>query len=231
MMKAISCLCFLGLSIGACAQNPLRTFTSPDGAFRVKYSPALIRCTPQPVGQSRSWVPDECNSQDALCGDMAGSVSTIVCFARPTHEYFAGAFFVAEVHANPCMERWPNPNCRPLPMTRTDCLAGSPDWWPPRTPPTTMRGKDTRIGSVQAKHFRISDAWTSGGQSGDIYRVFYAKKCYELGIQEAGVTSTAFDPEEFEKIQRVATEDEERYSPLLWQALHSFRFRPANAPK
>jgi len=93
-----------------------------------------------------------------------------------------------------------------------------------------MRGQNTRIDSVRAKLFRISDSWTSGGQTGDIYRVFHGNKCYELGIQEAGVTSTAFDPEEIEEIEKVAKEDEEKYGPLLWQALHSFRFLAAGRP-
>jgi len=75
MMKVILCLCFCGLSIALSAQTVLRTFTSPDRAFRFGYSPTLIRCTPQPAGQSRSWVPaDECNSQ-AICGDITGSTS------------------------------------------------------------------------------------------------------------------------------------------------------------
>ncbi len=231
MMKVISCLCFCGLSIVLSAQSALRTFTSADDVFRLKYSPVLIRCTPQPEGQSRWWVPDECNSQDALCGDITGSTTTIVCFARPTHEHSAGAFFVAEVQtAGECMEHWPNTACRPLPIKRKDCLAGSSNWWPPETPRSTMRGQNTRIDSVRAKLFRISDSWTSGGQTGDIYRVFHGNKCYELGIQEAGVTSTAFDPEEIGEIEKVAKEDEEKYGPLLWQALHSFRFLAAGRP-
>jgi len=229
MMKVISCLCFCGLSIALSAQSALQTFTSPDAVFQFKYSPVLIRCTPQPEGQSRSWAPDECNSQDALCGDITGSTTTIVCFARPTHEYFAGAFFVAEVQPEgECMEHWPNTTCRPLPIKRTDCLAGSSNWWPPETPRSTTRGQNTRIDSVRAKLFHISDSWTSGGQSGDIYRVFHGNRCYELGIQEAGVTSTAFDPEEFEKIEKVAKEDDRTYGPLLLQALHSFRFLAAS---
>ena len=228
MMKVISCLCFCGLTIALYAQSALQTFTSPDGAFQFKYSPVLIRCTPQPEGQSRSWVPaDECNSQDALCGDITGSTITIVCFARPTHKYSAGAFFVAEVQPGDCMEHWPNTTCKPLPIKRKDCLAGSSNWWPPETPRSTTRGQSTRIDSVRAKLFRISDSWTSGGQSGDIYRVFHGNKCYELGIQEAGVTSTGFDPEEFEEIEKVAREDDKKYGPLLSQALHSFRFLAA----
>jgi hypothetical protein len=224
-MKVIPCLCFCGLSIALSAQNAPQTFTSPDGAFRFKYSPLLIRCTPQPEGQSGWRVPDECtHSQEDPCGDIAGPTTTIVCFARPTHEYFTGTFFVAEVQSGECIEYGPNTTCRPAPMKRNDCLAGASNWWPLDTPPSTTRGQDTRIDSVRAKLFRISDAWLSGGQSGEIYRVFHRRKCYELGINEAGVNSTPFDPAEFEEIEKVAIEDDEKYSPLLTLALHSFRF-------
>jgi hypothetical protein len=227
-MRVIFCLCFCGMSIGLFAQSGLKTFTSPVGAFQFKYSPVLIHCSPQPEGQSRSWVPDECNSQEAICGVMFDSSATIVCLARPTHEHFTGAFFVADVQqAGECMEHWPNTTCRPLPIKRKDCLAGSSNWWPPQTPASTTRGQNTKIDSVHAKVFRVSHAWMSGGQTGDIYRVFHSNKCYELGIQEAGVTSTAFDPEESEKMEKVEKEDQEKYGPLLLQALHSFRFLAA----
>ena len=230
-MRVISCLCFCGLSIALSAQGGLQTFTSPDRAFQFKHSPGLIRCIPQPDGQPRWWAPaGECNSQATLCGDIGDSATTIVCFARPTHEHFASAFFVAEVQPEQCMEHWPNTTCRPLPIKRKDCLAGSSTWWPPKTPRNTTRGQNKRIDSVRAKLFHISDSWTSGGQSGDIYRVFHGKKCYELGIQEAGVTSTAFDPEEFDRIQKMEEEDDKKYGPLLLQELHSFRFLTADRP-
>lgn len=128
------------------------------------------------------------------------------------------------------MEHWPNTTCRPLPITGKDCLAGSSNWWPPDTPPSTKRGQNTKIDSVRAKLFRIRDAWMSGGQSGEIYRAFRRGKCYELGIQERGVTSTAFDPEEFKQIEKVAMEDDKKYGRLLSQALDSFHFLAVSHP-
>jgi hypothetical protein len=128
------------------------------------------------------------------------------------------------------MEHWPNTTCKPAPIKQEDCLAGSSNWWSPNTPRSITRGQDTTVGSVRAKLFRVSDSWTSGGQSGEIYRVFHDKKCYELGIQEAGATSTAFGSEEFKKIEEVASEDEKKYGPILSQALPSFRFIAAGRP-
>jgi len=229
MMKAISCLCFCGLSIALSAQSAVQTFTSLDGAFQFKYSAVLVRCTPKegrldflvPTGQLD--VPNGC-----ICDDHLGS-AIIVCFTYPGRsEHFVGAFFVSEVQPGECMEHWPNTTCRPLPIKRKDCLAGSSNWWSPETPRSTTRGQNTRIDSVRAKLFRISDAWMSGGQSGETYRVFHGKRCYELGIQERGVTSTGYDPEEFEEIEKVAKDDDQKYGQLLPQALHSFRFLAAS---
>ena len=230
MTKIISCLCFCGFSIAMSGQSTLQTFTSPNRAFQFKYSPLLIRCTP-PEGQSGWRVPDECShSQDNPCGDMTGSSKTIVCFARPTHEYFTAAFFVAEIQPEECMEQWPDTTCKQLPVKLEDCLAGSWTWWPPETPASTTRGQSARIGSVRAKVFRISDSWAGGGQSGEIYRVFHSGKCYELGINEGGATSTPFDPQEWKQISKIAQRDDKKYGPLLTQALHSFRFVAASRP-
>lgn len=218
-MKAIFCLCFCGPSIALYAQSALQTFTSPDGAFQLKYSAALIRCTPQSKGDARWWIPDLCNSQAELCGDHASPNTTIVCFARPRQsEYFTGAFFVAEVRAPE------------QPITRKACLEGSPGWWPPETARKTTRGQSTRINTINAKLFRVTDSWTSGFQTGEIYRVFHGNKCYELGIQDAGATSTAFEPEQYEEIEKAAKEDDKNYGQLLPQVLHSFRFLAVGRP-
>jgi hypothetical protein len=204
-MKVISCLCFCGLSIALSAQSALQTFTSPDGVFRFKYSPVLIRCTAQPEGQSRWWVPDECNSQDALCGDISDSTATIVCFAYPKDKFknkptfSAAALFVAEVRAA---------------TTKNACLEGSQNW--------LVEGSQmTRISSVDAKLFRISDNWTSGGQMGEIYRLFHDGMCYEVGIQQAHTNSGAYDPG---TIQEFTKRDQAQVDRSLRQALHSFVF-------
>jgi hypothetical protein len=207
MMKAIFCLCFCGLSIALYAQSALQTFTSPDGAFQFKHSAMLIPCTPI---EGQVDVPQGC-----ICDDHQGS-AVIVCFTYPGRsEYFFGVFFVAEVQPQ-----------RP----RKDCLEGSSNWWPPQTARSITRGQNTRIGSVRARLFHVSDAGLGSFESGDIYMVFHGNKCYELGIRQSGVTSTPFDPEEFEKIEKVEKEDYEKYGPLLSQALHSFHFVAGERP-
>lgn len=148
---------------------------------------------------------DECTSQDGVCDDALASSRTLACFAYPKGEFkdkptfIAAAFFVAEVEDS---------------ATGKACLAGSPNWLVNQT-------EDTKINGVELRVFHISDAWTSGGQTGDIYRVFHDKKCYELGIQAASTSSGAYDPG---TVKEFTKQDWEAVSRRLKQVLNSFRF-------
>ena len=143
-------------------------------------------------------------SQEGVCDDAAGSASTIACFAYPKDKFkekptfSAAAFFVAEI----------------LEATQEVCLAGSQQW-------LFLSPETTKINAVTFRLFRISDSWTSGGQTGEIYRVFHNKKCYEVGIQEAHTSSAAYDPE---TIKEFSKQDQDEVHGRLKQALDSFRF-------
>ncbi len=222
MMKIILCLCFCQLSIALSAQSAVHTFTSSDGAFQFKYSSLLIRCVPE---EAQTELPNNC-----VCDDHTGSI-TIACFTRPSrNEHFLSAFFVAEVQAEECMEHWPNTPCKQQPIRQNDCLAGPMNWWPPDTPLSARRGESTKIGSIPAKHFQLSNAGLGHYEASDIYRVFHNNKCYDLGIEELGVNSTGFDLSDFEAITKIANEDHKKYGPLLSQALHSFHFLTVGQP-
>ena len=215
-----------GLSVTLPAQTSLQTFTSQDRVFKFQYSPVLVHCTSQQSeeGYPGSWIPDACSSQEGVCDDALSSATTIACFAYPKDNFkdkptfSAAAFFVAEVRAPE------------QPITRKACLEGSPGWWPPETARKTTRGQSTRINTINAKLFRVTDSWTSGFQTGEIYRVFHGNKCYGLGIQDTGAKSTAFEPEQYEEIEKAATEDDKNYGQLLSQVLHSFRFLAVGRP-
>ena len=205
-MKILIALCVCTLSF-AFGQADSRTFISPDGVFRLKYSRALVRCTLEGgrEGYPGSWVPSEdCNSQGGLCDDIASAANTIVCFTYPKDNFkdkptFSGAaLFLAEIGAA---------------STSQACLEGSKNWLIEGT-------QSVRVDSIEAKHFRTSDAWTSGGQTGDIYRVFHRKKCYELGIQLAGTSAGAYDPGTIKDF----TKDQDEVYTRLKQALDSFHF-------
>jgi len=206
------CLC--GLSVTLRAQTTLQTFTSQDGVFQFKYFPVLVHCTSQKgeEGYAGSWVPaDACSSQDGVCDDAGSSATTIACFAYPKDdckdkpEFIAAAFFVAEVRAAT------NPK---------SCLKGSQNWLI-RTDQSAM------VSSILARRFRISDAWMSGGQTGEIYRVFHGKKCYEFGIQEASSSPGAYDPK---AIKQFTKRDSAKVRARLEQARDSFTFLKSPPP-
>ena len=202
MMRAFLTLWFCALSITLSAQTTLQTFTSQDGVFQFKYSPVLVRCTPE----RGSWVPaDVCLSQDGVCDDAGSSATTFACFAYPKDNFkdkptfTAAVFFVAQVGAA---------------TTQKACLEGSQYW-------LIRSAQSTRINATSFKRFRISDAWTSGRQTGDIYRVFHDKKCYELGIQEASTSPGAYDAA---TIKEFTKRDSDEVRARLRQALDSFTF-------
>lgn len=208
-MKALIVLPLCGLLAGLFLQDSPRTFTSPDGAFQFKYSSLLIHCTPERTtekGFPVSWSPaDSCLSQDGICDDSSASVITIACFAYPKDKFkekpeFAGsAFFVGEV---------------PGVTTSAVCLEGTKDW-------LIHDSESAKIGSVDARLFHVSDAWMSGGQTGDIYRVFHRNKCYELGLQEASASTGSLDPGTFKEFTK---QDEADVQARLNQPIRTFTF-------
>jgi hypothetical protein len=197
------CLC--GLSVTLPAQTTLQTFTSQDGVFQFGYSPVLVHCTSQQSeeGYPGSWIPRDCVSQGGVCDDAGSSASTIACFAYPKDdfkdkpEFVAAAFFVAEVRAA---------------TTPESCLKGSQNW-------LIRSDQSAMVSSILARRFRISDAWLGHYHTGDIYRVFHNKKCYELGIQETG--TTVYDPKD---IKEFTKQDSAKVRARLEQARDSFTF-------
>lgn len=210
-MRALFAFCLAALSVMTYATyrpTSLQTFTSPDGVFRFRYSSVLIHCTLQQgkEGYPGSWTPaDSCMSQDGICDDALSSGNTIACFAYPKDdfkdkpEFSAAAFFVAEVHSA---------------TTPESCMKGSPNWLAEKT-------QSTKIRSVSAKLFSISDAGTSGRQTGEIYRVFRGGTCYEFGIQQASASAAAFDRG---TIKRFTKQDADKVYSALKQAVDSFTF-------
>jgi len=61
----------------------------------------------------------------------------------------------------------------------------------------------------------------SGGESGEIYRVFHGNRCYELGVQEANSSTGGYDPGTFKEY---TAQDESKVRASLRQPLKSFKF-------
>jgi hypothetical protein len=204
-MRALLAVCLSLLAIPTYPNATHHTFTSPDGVFQFEYPSVLVHCT-QKQAQEGWWVPnDHCNSQDGICDDRGSSALTIACFAYPKDEFkdkpefSAAAFFVAEVRTAAAEE---------------SCLKGSQYWLIQRT-------EDTTIHSVRMKRFMTSDAWTGGGQTGEIYRVFRGRTCYEFGIQWASTNPSAFDAG---TIKQFTKQDAVKVSSALQQPIDSFAF-------
>jgi hypothetical protein len=205
-MKSLIAICLCALAIPLTAQTNLQTFTSPDGAFQFKYYRALIHCTQGAFrnGEAR-WIEDSCLSQDDLCDDDSTKGTTIICLAYPNDKFkdkpafIAAVFFVGLVTAA---------------TTQKSCLEGSQGWLIHDT-------QATKINGISARLFHTSDAWMSGGGSGEIYRVFHGNRCYELGVQEANSSTGGYDPGTFKEY---TAHDAAKVRASLKQPLNSFRF-------
>jgi len=205
-MKLFTAICLCVLAIPLIAQTNPPTFTSPDGDFQFKYSPALIHCTQRPFRNGElGWIEDSCLSQGDICDNDAATGVTFVCLAYPKDKlkdkpgFIAAVFFVRSV---------------PEGTTQNTCLQGSQDW-------STDDAHATKINGVSAKLFHTTDGWAGGSESGEIYRVFHSNKCYELGIVEGDSNEGKFDPGTFKEY---TAHDAAKVHASLQQPLNTFKF-------
>jgi hypothetical protein len=203
-MKTFIVFWFCMLAVLSPAQR-LKTYKSPDGAFRFKYSEILIDCSPLLTqGKADSSVTDACMSQAPVCDDGGGDAKTIACFAYPKDKFqdkptfIAATFFVARV---------------PRLKSKQACLQKSPNWMVTGTRTATING-------VHFGVFEIGDNWLGGGWRGPIYRAFHDGKCYELGLQTA-MARGGYDDEVLKKFTK---QDAQDVDTKLKAALHSFEF-------
>jgi hypothetical protein len=187
--------------------NVLKTFTSPDGDFRFRYSQLLVRCR-ESDRQENNWEPgDSCEAYHPVCYEngIQGS-HTLACIAYPRDKFEdaptfeAAAFVIAEIDDA---------------KTQSDCLKGTPDW---DTEPRDAPGTKT-IHGVKFKAFEVGEAGMNQGMYGDVYRNFHGNKCYELSIRSAYASPSLFDD-----INEFTKEDSNEVNGRLDQALESFRF-------
>jgi hypothetical protein len=205
-MKSLIAICLCVLTIPVLAQTNAQIFTSPDGDFQFKYSSALIHCTQKPTkpGENVSWVEESCTSQGDLCDD-ATSGTTIACLAYPKDKFKdKPAFSAAVFFVGPVLTA----------TTEKSRLETSQDW-------LVHNPQATKINGINARLFHTSDAWLSGADSGEIYRVFQNNKCYELGIQEVEASTGGLDSGTF---QEYTAKDRTEVHATLQQPLDSFTF-------
>lgn len=202
-MKSLIALCLCGLTLGLHAQM-LKTFNSPDGLFRFKYSAILVDCMPTLTGaEVPTSILSACTSQPRMCDDGEGTGNTIACFGYPKERFkdkptfIAATFFVAEIDDA---------------KTEKICLEGSQYW--------KMAGSTT-INGVSFVVFNGGEKkWPGGSQGGPIFRAFHDGKCFELGLK-AAMEHGGDDPEALKKFTK---QDDDEVKSRLKQALDSFRF-------
>jgi hypothetical protein len=206
-MKRFIAICLCAASIPLLAQTELETFTSPDRDFHFKHSPALIHCTRAARGPDANAgrVDEPRISQDDLCDEDATVSATIICLAYPKDKFKDKPQFIAAVFFARLI---------PAATTQKACLDSAQAW-------LVHDSRATIINGISARLFHTSDAWLSGSESGEIYRVFHSDKCYELGIQEAEASTGGLDPVTF---QDYTAQDAAAVDAALQEPLHSFTF-------
>ena len=214
-MKTIVMFMVCWWAITVSAQHSVKTFTNPDGLFRLQYAEALVQCIPRQSPsipgksdalESNQPVPDSCATQGAICGGPGSSDNVLACFAYPKKDFehkphfLAAAFFVSEIQPA---------------KTQAACAAGSQDW-----NVVNSKKEAVTINGVAFKEFQIDDNWAGGSQSGRVYRAFHDDRCYELGIQIA-ISRAEYDPG---TVKEFTEQDRSKVELRLTQALNSFVF-------
>ena len=211
MTKTVLTLFVLALTAPTYAQTSLKTFTSPDGLFRLHYRHLAQTC---PDPQKNADFPnsnDAENSPPAAvacrnqgCDGPGSGGSVLACFSYPRERFrdkpsFGGAsLYVTAIEAR----------------NQKACLSGSPNWFVISKKPRT-----TTIHHVTFKTFETGDNWAGAGESGPAYRTFHEGRCYEVGFQM--ILIRAYDPGTIEEFTR---KDAAEVKSELEQVLHSFVF-------
>jgi hypothetical protein len=182
------------------AQSDTKTFTDPEGAFSFRYSDDLVDCTPP---QKPSDNPRDCSSYNPVCDYIAWPTTdhpgSVACFAYPKDKIanvatFEAATFSVEV----------------LNETEKSCL----------DPHDFSKHGTTRVHGLSFAVFGESSAGSNQYVDADLYRTFHKGKCYQLGIDIAGVNGGIFDP----PVKDLSKADLHDVNRQLEKARKSFRF-------
>jgi hypothetical protein len=209
LVLALASICTVATNLPA--QTRADGFISPDGAFRLEHTRALIRCNQQANGedQSGSWTPaPSCSSYSPVCSDDPGMRNsiTLICFAYPKASlkhyptFEAAAFWVAEVREA---------------QTEEACLSGSNAGFDSEGP-----GKITIINGIKFVQFERFSAGMSHHLEEHIYRTFHHGACYQLGISDASGSGAAYSP----PIKDIPEKKWAQVNGRLAECLNSFRF-------
>jgi len=181
------------------AQTSQNTFTSRDGAFRLRYASMLLDCMSKDTAAS-----DSCMRQGGLCSGPGSDATTKVCFRFSEEKsedkpmFVAATFFVSEIES---------------PKTEKVCTQPYPNW-------LVLRSKGvTVINRVSFSACEIGDNWLLGGTNPDRCSL-HNHKCYEWGIQTVR-SRAAYHPESHNNL---TDQDLAEVDDRLKETLRSFVF-------
>jgi len=154
-----------------------RSFTSPDGEFKVEYPDSLVKCKRDLHG---TWKQGSCEAYTPVCSAAScSSEGTVLCVAYPANRIEPGTGFEsAAFSVNEVKEADSKSKCLRLPEP------------PPQFEPSHLE----TVNQTQFTVTHVDGVGMGHGLEGYVYRAFHQHKCYELDIRMAFDNGTSHDP-------------------------------------
>jgi len=178
----------------------LKTFTSPDGTFRITYPDLLVRCERvlQKDGHSYYWEQPGCSAYIPPCSSADGDEEPVLCLAYPPKRFVHNPTFDAAV-----LTVWE------ITQSEKQCLADA-----------DHPLKSISIQGVKFKGGESADAAMNRTRNSRDYTAYRNGKCYGLSITTITTSGADFDP----PVTELTKHDWEEVARPLEQARDSFEF-------
>ncbi|HJX83624.1 MAG TPA: hypothetical protein VJ723_04700 [Candidatus Angelobacter sp.] len=188
------------------AQSPrashLKTFTSPDGVFRLAYPNGFVLSQ---GGQSKSYLP--------VCQENG-----LACVVYPPARYKGTNFGAAALSVNEVKDATTETACFTFEAQQTvvdsNGQRNQTQEVSDKHPTETINGTEFKTGVT-------GDAAMSHALATDIYRTFHAGKCYEMDINIMQTSLGVYDPG---TVRKFTQRDNRRVRNDLKKVLSSFTF-------
>jgi hypothetical protein len=182
----------------------LRSVTSPDKTFEVRYPASLLVCAHRDGENPDVWSPKECAAEIPVCDSSGHAENVLSCLASPMHEFQksnlqAAAFSVSRLDnlsAAECQQKWPRANTSNL---HTEQVAG-----------LTLHAATAQ----ESANNYVSEQL--------MYRVAHKGACFELDVNLTTALDAAFAMEDLPR--KLTPDEQQKVKNTLLQALHGFRF-------
>lgn len=183
------------------SETALRTFTSPDGSFRITYPDLLIRCerVREKNGTSYSyyWAQPGCSAYIPPCSNADADDQPLLCLAYPPKKFAGNPTFGAAVFT-----------VGETNQSDGECLA-----YDHPLKPVTIRGVTFTAGEsgdAALGHTRYSKGYAS----------YHNGRCYDFAITIVTTNGADFDP----PVKELTKDEWDEVKRPLEQARDSFEF-------